>query len=64
MRTYNLDLTLPKGWQELDDGQLTLVFRLLAQGFPKRAIKKDCRTSNPFQPGTPQSILSSVLLMF
>lgn len=42
MRTFNLNLTLPKAWHELDDGQLTLVFQLLAQGLSADQIKAAC----------------------
>lgn len=40
LRSQIATLEQGKGWHELDDGQPTLVFQLLAQAFSKRAIKK------------------------
>ena len=37
-----INLTVPTGWDELDDHQLRYVFGLLAQGFPSPQVKTYC----------------------
>lgn len=37
-----INLTVPKGWNELDDHRLRYVFGLLAQGFPSPQVKTYC----------------------
>ena len=34
----NVNLTVPTGWDKLDDHQLRYVFGLLAQGFPSPQV--------------------------
>jgi hypothetical protein len=36
--TINVKLTVPTGWDKLDDHQLRYVFGLLAQGFPSPQV--------------------------
>ena len=38
----NLNLIVPKGWQELTDKQLLFVYRLLADGLPSVDIRTKC----------------------
>ena len=40
--TINVILTVPTGWDKLDDHQLRYVFGLLAQGFPSPQVKTYC----------------------
>lgn len=40
--TINVNLTVPTGWDKLDDHQLRYVFGLLAQGFPSPQVKTYC----------------------
>ena len=37
-----INLTVPTGWDKLDDHQLRYVFGLLAQGFPSPQVKTYC----------------------
>ena len=37
-----INLTVPIGWDKLDDHQLRYVFGLLAQGFPSPQVKTYC----------------------
>ena len=37
-----INLTVPTGWDRLDDHQLRYVFGLLAQGFPSPQVKAYC----------------------
>ena len=37
-----INLTVPKGWDKLDDHQLRYVFGLMAQGFPSPQVKTYC----------------------
>ncbi|MBQ9556553.1 MAG: hypothetical protein IJV05_10045 [Muribaculaceae bacterium] len=37
-----INLTVPKGWDKLDDYQLRYLFGLLAQGFPSPQVKTYC----------------------
>ena len=37
-----IKLTVPTGWDKLDDHQLRYVFGLLAQGFPSPQVKTYC----------------------
>ena len=41
-KTINVNLTVPTGWDKLDDKQLRYVFGLLAQGFPSPQVKTYC----------------------
>ena len=40
--TINVNLTVPTGWDKLDDHQLRYVFGLLGQGFPSPQVKTYC----------------------
>ena len=37
--TINIDLKVPKGWEDLDEKQLRYVFGLIAHGFAMQQIK-------------------------
>ena len=37
-----INLTVPHGWDTLDDHQLRYVFGLMAQGFPSPQVKTYC----------------------
>lgn len=42
MDPVNIDFVVPKGWSELNDGQLRYVFRLIADGFSSTEVKLLC----------------------
>lgn len=50
MRTFNLNLTLPKGWHELDDGQLVLYSNCSPKCFPKEQEKKIAEQPSGIKP--------------
>ena len=39
---HTINLTVPTGWELLDNTQLRYVFGLLAQGFPSPQVKTYC----------------------